>query len=89
MDDATGFTEDAICREITEGGKRLVLWAMKVGQEKWQLSVENEHGIRSIWLEIFSTPQQAMEAGIEAIESEGIDPFASIEGFEYWHDKNV
>lgn len=89
MDDATGFSEDAICREIAKGGKSLVLWAMNVEQGKWQLSVENEHGIRSIWLERFPTPQKAMEAGIEAIESEGIEPFVSTEGFEYLHDKNV
>lgn len=86
MEDAAENAEDAIWKEISAEGKSLILVARRIQKEQWQLAVENEHGISSVWLESFSTPLQAIDAGIRAVKSEGIESFVSTEGFEYLHD---
>jgi hypothetical protein len=37
-------------------------------------------------LELFSTAQKAIDAGIEAIEEEAIKEFVDVEGFEYLNE---
>jgi hypothetical protein len=56
-----GFSLGVIAREIEEG--------------EWELSVENAVGVRSVWVETFPTAQTALNAGVEAIKSEGIKSF--------------
>jgi hypothetical protein len=70
-------------QSINIGGEKLEIIATEFGIQEWMLAVENSHGIRSIWFELFPSPHDALRAGLEAIESEGIKAFASNEGFEY------
>lgn len=83
MDNINRFTEDELCREVSKGGVTLKIISTKITEGEWQLAILNEKGISSNWLESFSTAQLAMDAGIEAIEKEGVKEFVDVEGFEY------
>ena len=89
MEDVTGFFEDELSTEVSKEGARLIVIARRIEKAQWKLSVQNEFGISSNWLEHFTTAQLAIEAGIKAIENEGIEPFVDTEGFEYLFDENV
>ncbi len=70
-------------RSIDIGGEKLEIIATELGDKEWMLAVENSHGIKSIWFELFPSAHDAIRAGLEAIETEGIKTFASNEGYEY------
>jgi hypothetical protein len=65
------------------GGVRLELIATKVADGEWTLSVLNQRGVFSTWLEYFESPDAAFCVGLETLQDEGIEEFTSIEGFEY------
>ena len=83
MDDTGVETNAVLFREVFKDGATLLVVARKIEKEQWALSVQNEFGTTSNWLDFFAGAQQAIDAGIAAIEKEGIEPFTSIEGFEY------
>jgi hypothetical protein len=83
MDNIKGFVEDELCREISKDGATLKVISTRISKGEWQLAILNEKGISTNWLESFATAQQAIAAGIEAIEKEGIKEFIDVEGFEY------
>ena len=83
MDKINGFIEDELCKEISKDGATLKVIATRIIEGEWQLAILNEKGISSNWLEFFSTAQLAIDAGIEAIEKEGVKEFLDVEGFEY------
>ena len=89
MEDTNGIFEEELCTEISKDGENLTIIARGMEKDQWELSVKNEYGISSVWLEYFSTAQQAIEAGNKAIRDEGVEPFASTEGFESLHEENV
>ena len=70
-------------RSIDIGGENLEIIATELGDKEWMLAIENSYGIRSIWFELFPSADDALRAGLAAIESDGIKAFASNEGFEY------
>ncbi|MCG6936906.1 MAG: hypothetical protein LJE83_01870 [Gammaproteobacteria bacterium] len=83
MDNINEFSEAELCREVSKDGATLKVIATKISEGDWQLAILNEKGISSNWLESFSTAQLAIDAGIEAIEKEGVKEFVDVEGFEY------
>ena len=83
MEDVTATVEEVLFREVVTGGTKLIVIARKIEKEQWQLSVQNESGISSNWLDFFSSAQLAIDAGVDAIEKEGIEPFIDAEGYEY------
>ena len=83
MEDVTATVEEVVFREVVTGGTKLIVIATRIAKEQWQLSVQNEYGINSNWLEFFPSSELAIEAGVKAIEEEGIEPFIDTEGFEY------
>jgi len=89
MEDDIGVVEVKLFREIIKEGVKLAVIAIRVEKGQWQLSVQNEYGIRSNWLELFSSARLAVDAGLGAIEKEGIEPFMDTKGFEYLFDENV
>jgi hypothetical protein len=68
-------------------GVRLEIVATPSPDGLWTLSVINERGVRSTWLETFPTAEAAFAVARKAIEEEGIEEFVSIEGFEYLDEK--
>lgn len=68
---------------VDADGVTLRIIATLVEEGEWELYVENRHGIRSIWSELFDSSDAAVEAALHTIETEGIEDFAGTEGFEY------
>lgn len=64
-------------------GFQLKVIAQPLREQEWRLSVENELGVNSVWLDAFTDPEEAIAAGITAIENEGVHAFCGVEGFEY------
>lgn len=89
MKDTTGIVEDVLNKVVSKDGVKLIVIASRSETNDWALSVQNEYGISSNWLEYFPSAQLAIEAGVKAIEEEGIEPFMDTEGFEYLFDDNV
>ena len=87
MEGRTRMFEDELSTEIDIDGVKLEIVAQRIEKDEWSLTIVNELGVMSCWTDYFSTAQKAIEAGLRAIESEGIEPFIDIEGFEYLLDK--
>jgi len=85
MEDVTGNVE----AQLTKDGVKLIVIASRSGTDNWQLSVLNEHGISSNWNDFFPSALLAIEAGVQAIDEEGIAPFMETDGFEYLFDENA
>ena len=83
MEDIKGEVDAILFKEVIKGGAKLIVIARKIEKDQWQLSVQNENGISSNWLEFFQSAQLAIEAGVDTIEKEGIEPFFDAEGYEY------
>ena len=83
MEDVKAKVEEVLFKEVVTGGTKLIVVATRIAKEQWQLSVQNEYGINSNWLEVFPSAELAIDAGLDAIENEGIEPFIDTEGFEY------
>lgn len=88
MKHKAGFVEDVLVKEVSKDGVKLIVIASRSETNNWELSVQNEYGISSNWLECFPSAQLAIDTGLQAIE-EGIEPFIDTEGFEYLFDKNI
>lgn len=78
---------EELWERVEVDGVRLEVVASKITDGEWALRVVNERGISSNWDEFFASAHEALNAGKEAIESEGVGPFVDIEGFEYSLDK--
>jgi hypothetical protein len=83
MNNINGFVKDQLCKEISKDGATLKIISKKFSEGEWQLAILNEKGISSNWLESFPTAQLAIDAGIQAIEEEGVKEFIDVEGFDY------
>jgi hypothetical protein len=75
------------CHTVAIGDVTLNIIAHFAGENEWELCIENEHGIKSIWTELFRSSGSAIAAGLRAIENEGAEEFSGIEGFEYLAEK--
>lgn len=73
-------------KQVVHEGVELKVIAEKSWDREWELMIENQHGIRTHWEEIFESAEAALDAGVSAIETEGTAPFTSTEGFEYLFD---
>ena len=68
---------------VVVDGVELNVIASEVEPGEWQLAVRNPRGVNSIWTDWFPTAREALDAGREAIEVEGLAEFMDTEGFEY------
>ncbi len=83
MEDITGEVDTVIFKEVVKRGVKLIVIARKIEKAQWQLSVQNEFGISSNWIEFFPSAKSAVDMGVNTIEKEGIEPFIETEGYEY------
>ena len=67
--DATQSTE--ITRDVKTGR----IDVHPDGEGRWILEIVDQEWNSTAWDETFSTAEEAMRAGVEAIEKEGIDAF--------------
>jgi hypothetical protein len=83
MDNGNGLDKGAFQLAVQVDGFELKVIAEKLADQEWQLAIQNDLGVDSIWLEVFSGAKEAIDAGIAAIEREGVQTFCDVEGFEY------
>lgn len=77
------MSEEVVWERVVVDGIELAVIAEQESSGQWQLAVRNPLGILSVWHECFSSAQEAINAGIEVIEKEGVAEFMDTEGFEY------
>jgi hypothetical protein len=82
-----GTFENEARKSMIVDGAKLEIVARQIDDGEWELFVENIYKIRSVWNETFNTAESALDAGVKAIDSEGIEPFMDTEGFEYLFEK--
>ena len=75
-----------ISQEVVTNGHRLIITATETEEAKWMLTISNEQGCCTNWLEYFTSAPMAIDAGLKAIEKEGAEEFLSNEGFEYLYE---
>lgn len=83
MEDVEGIVDAVLFKDVLKDGTKFIVIARRVEKSEWQLSVRNEYGISSNWLEYFASAQLAIDTGVNTIEKEGIEPFMDTEGYEY------
>ena len=71
------------CHTIAIQDVTLKVIAQHVEDGEWELCVENSHGIKAIWSDLYESPEAAISAGLTAIETEGHEEFSGTEGFDY------
>jgi len=76
MYEETLLSQVELRKDVQLEGVTLGVIARKLDEDEWELFIENEFGVRSIWIETFPSAQTALSAGIKAIESEGAGSFA-------------
>ncbi len=76
MYEETLLSQTELRKDVQVDGIKLGVIAKKVEEGEWELSIENESGARSVWIEPFPTARMALAAGVKAIESEGVSAFA-------------
>lgn len=86
MDDLTKHEDGAITKEVTKNGKTVTVLAEEVEESTWSLSIFGKHDQASTWHELFPSAEAAINEGLHAIETEGIDEFYSSEFFAYMDD---
>ena len=67
-------------------GHKLTVVARRSFEDEWELSIFNELGVATNWLDVFSTADEALNAGAAAIDEEGAQVFVNVEGFDYLKD---
>ena len=83
MEDRGKLNEEVLTKEITEDGKRVTIIVRSIDDESWELSIQGKGSQSTTWTDWFSSPQEAMNAGMSAILKEGLLEFYSCPDFEY------
>ena len=83
MYEETLLNQTELRKDVQVDGVKLGVIAKKLEEGEWELSIENEAGARSVWIEPFPTARMALAAGVKAIESEGVAAFADKKEPEY------
>ncbi len=61
--------------EITRDSKTVRIDVYPDGEGRWVLEIVDQDWNSSVWDETFTTVEEAMRAGVDAVEKEGIDAF--------------
>lgn len=64
-------------------GHKLEIIATRIWEGEWSLCISTIHGIRTEWTEFFESADAALEAGRHALETEDVETFISMDGFDY------
>ncbi len=75
-----------VTKELHIQGHVLTLYAFYEGGCGWLLSIQNEKGVMTNWIEYFATAEDAINTGLKAINKEGIDEFMVYDDFGYLYD---
>ncbi len=61
--------------EVTRDGKTVRIDVYPDGEGHWVLEIVDQEWNSSVWDDPFATAEEAMRAGVEAVEKEGINAF--------------
>jgi len=69
------YPESELSKEIEKDGKKVKIEVARDAKAGWILEIVDENWNSTVWDERFSSSKEAIEAGIKAIEEEGITAF--------------
>jgi hypothetical protein len=69
------YSESDITKEIEKDGMKVTLEVYKNDDGRWILEIVDEGWNSTVWDNLFPTAKEALDAGIKAIEEEGIQAF--------------
>jgi hypothetical protein len=69
------FPESEISKEIEKNGLKVKVEVCRGDNDDWILEIVDEQWNSTVWDEVFSNAEEALKAGISAIEKEGIKAF--------------
>ena len=75
-----------VTRELHIQGHVLTLCAFYEEGSGWLLSIQNEKGVMTNWIEYFPTAEDAINTGLKAINEEGVDEFMACDDFGYLYN---
>jgi len=86
MDVYHNSNDTEVTKELHIQGHVLTLYAFYEDEFGWFLSVQNEKGVMTNWIDCFSTADEAINTGLKAINEEGVDEFMAYDDFGYLYD---
>jgi hypothetical protein len=75
MGKIVNYPESDIKKEIEKDGFKVTIEVYKGDEGGWILEIVDEQWNSAVWDEIFPSANEALDAGIKAIEEEGIQSF--------------
>lgn len=69
------YPESDITKEIEKDGFKVTIEVYKGDQGGWILGIVDEEWNSTVWDDLFPSAKEALDAGIKAIEEEGIQAF--------------
>ena len=75
MDKLVKFPNQELSKEIRKDNKSVRIDVYSDNEGGWLLEIVDEYWNSTCWDEPFKSAQEAMDAGINAIENEGIESF--------------
>jgi len=75
MGNIVKYPESDITKEIEKDGFKVTIEVYKGDQGGWILEIVDEEWNSTVWDDLFPSAKEALDAGIKAIEEEGIQAF--------------
>ena len=75
MGNVINSPDKEISKKVERNGSTVTIDVYSAGKGGWLLEIVDKHWNSTCWNEPFETAQDALEAGIKAIEEEGIQSF--------------
>ena len=69
------YPESDITKEIEKDGFKVTIEVYKGDEGGWILEIVDEEWNSTVWDDLFPSAKEALDAGIKAIEEEGIQAF--------------
>jgi hypothetical protein len=75
MGKIVNYPESDITKEIEKDGLKVTIEVYKGDEGGWILEIVDGQWNSTVWDDLFSSAKEALEAGIRAIDEEGIESF--------------
>lgn len=75
MGKIVNYPESEITKEIEKDGFKVTIEVYKGDEGGWILEIVDEEWNSTVWDDLFPSAKEALDAGIKAIEEEGIQAF--------------
>lgn len=88
MDDDNEKHDSEVSKELFIDGFHLTLYAVFEIDCGWFLTIQNDKGVNTNWTDCFPSAEEAIDAGLKAINEEGVGEFVACDDFAYLYDGN-